>query len=367
MQIALTKNLADAMKVKPSVMNEEINPLFSWTANWTNVWEDEGKDMLVLINNATRFTVAVYQVYRRDLRDPDYVAKIMQSAIKNTLLAMNVNPELVEEYLRLAQGVEFVLNKNRSRAAWVSKAGLECAFHAGREYQGIEEVFSDQVGTGANYRFVGSRGEENFQPYRAMFESLTALTDKPLYHYRAFELLVTLDLEVYKAVRRLIVPADIGFSQLHEVIQRVFDWGNVHLYDFAVYDQRSGELITALVPFVEDLEFHPKAALQEGHTLSEFFPEHESILYTYDMGDGWEHRIELVRVIEDYDQDSPYLLEASGQAPPEDVGGVPGFMSFREIMLDPKHPDHEELKAWAGLWKLELSARRSEPQIIRVW
>lgn len=43
------------------------------------------------------------------------------------------------------------------------------------------------------------------------------------------------------------------------------------------------------------------------------------MLYTYDMGDNWEHEIQLICVIEDRDKESPYLLEASGQTPPADV------------------------------------------------
>ncbi len=121
-----------------------------------------------------------------------------------------------------------------------------------------------------------------------------------------------------------------------------------------------------LVPFEACLDFHQRALLQEGYTLADFFPQHRSILYTYDMGDNWEHKIELVRVIEDCDQESPYLLDASGQAPPEDVGGVPGFLRFHEVMLDPKHPYHEELKSWAPLWNLELHDWQKRPQLIRV-
>ena len=76
-------------------------------------------------------------------------------------------------------------------------------------------------------------------------------------------------------------------------------------------------------------------------------PQHKRIIYTYDMGDNWKHEIELMRVIEDYDEESPYLLEAKGQAPPEDVGGVWGFLNFCEIMSNPSHLRYEEMKEWA--------------------
>ena len=100
MQIALTKKLTDALGVKLPTTDETINPLFTWTANWTKVWDNRrAEDMLVLVNNATRFTVAIYQVKRKDLKN---VEKMMQAAIVNTLLSMNLNTELVNEYGKLA-------------------------------------------------------------------------------------------------------------------------------------------------------------------------------------------------------------------------------------------------------------------------
>jgi len=98
MQIALTKKLADAMGLKLSAADEKtINPLFLWTANWTNVWSNlRTEDMLVLVNNATRFTVAIYQVKRKDLKSAE---EIMKNAISHTLLYMNINPEIVSEYM----------------------------------------------------------------------------------------------------------------------------------------------------------------------------------------------------------------------------------------------------------------------------
>lgn len=355
MQIALTKKLADAMGVKPPSAHEAVNPLFSWTANWTKVWDNrKAEDMLVLVNNATRFTVAIYQVKRNALKN---VAEMMKAAISNTLLSMNLNPELVGEYMRIAGDVEFVQNRSRQAASWVTKAGMECAFYVGNEYNGIAKMFSDTVGVPANRTLVNYSGKNNegFYPYKAMINALSELTGKQAYRYRAFELLVTLDLDVYKAVRRIIVPANIQFARLHKVLQSVFGWENYHLYDFTVFDGDKSKPIARIVPFEDDLEYDEDAILMEEHTLSEFLPEHKHILYTYDMGDNWEHEIQLVRVIEEHDKESPYLLEASGQTPPEDVGGVGGFVNFREIMLNPSHPEYIEMKEWAKYWTVELS------------
>jgi len=364
MQIALTKKLADAMGVKTPSAYEAENPLFSWTANWTKVWDNRSaEDMLVLVNNATRFTVAIYQVKRKDLKN---VIKMMRTAISNTLLFMNLNPELVGEYMRLAGEVEFVQNRSRQAASWVTKAGMECAFYVGNEYNGIEKMFSDTVGVPVNRTLVNYSGNisQGFYPYQAMINALSEITGKQAYKYRAFELLVTLDLVVYKGVRRIIVPADLEFARLHKVLQSVFDWGNYHLYDFAIFDNDKRIPVVRIVPFEDDLEYDEEATLMKGHTLSEFLPENKHMIYTYDMGDNWEHEIQLVRVIEEYDKESPYLLEASGQTPPEDVGGVGGFVSFREIMLNPSHPEYKETKEWAKFWTVEVSDWKSHPRAI---
>jgi len=366
MQVALTKKLSEAMGVKVSAAGEAINPLFTWTANWTKVWDNRRtEDMLVLVNNATRFTVAIYQVKRKDLKN---VAEKMTTAIKNTLLSFYLNPELVDAYMRLAGEVEFVRNSSRQTSAWVSKAGLECAFYVGREYNGIERIYCDTLGTSSNYRIVNYSGNINdgFFPYKAMVDALTELTGMQAYKCRAFELIVTLDLEVYKAERKIIVPSGLEFAQLHKVLQYVFGWKNYHLYDFVIFDEKSKKTVVRMVPTEEDMKYDESAVLMEGHTLAEFFPEYQRIRYTYDMGDNWEHIIQLVRVIEEHDGELPYLLEASGQTPPEDVGGVSGFISFREIMLNPEHPEYTAMKEWSRYWTPELREWESHPKVIHI-
>lgn len=63
------------------------------------------------------------------------------------------------------------------------------------------------------------------------------------------------------------------------------------------------------------------------------------------MGDDWKHIIQLVRIIDEYNEESPYLLEVQGQAPLEDACGVSGFIDFYKIMLNPDHAEDVEMKA----------------------
>ncbi|HZK10252.1 MAG TPA: plasmid pRiA4b ORF-3 family protein [Clostridia bacterium] len=370
MQIALTKKLADVMAVKSLAPLDEENPLFSWTANWTKVWDNRrADDTLVLVNNATRFAVGIYEVKRKDLKkNPKITAQMMRDAISNTLLATNYNPELVEEYMRLAGEVEFVRNQNRQTTSWIVKAGLMCVNYIAHEYNGIEKMYSDTIGVRVNRLFVNYSGKNKdlFYPCEVMAKALSELSEKPIYKYRAFELLVSLDLEVYKAVRRIIVPANLEFIKLHKILQSIYNWKDYHLYDFVIMDDKDPEAATLIVPYEEDLEYNEDAVLMKGLVLSDFLPESKRILYTYDMGDCWSHKIQLVRVLEDYDKESPYLLEARGQSPPEDVGGLGGFLEFRKIMMDPNHPQYEETLEWVGYWSWDLPSWQSYPGFIDV-
>jgi hypothetical protein len=367
MQIALTGKLSKALGMKPPATDENINPLFTWTANWTKVWDNRRtEDLLVLVNNATRFTVAMYQVKRKDLNK---IEEKIQDAIRNTLLAYNLNAEMVDKYLELAGAFEYTKNSNRYAAAWVSKAGLECAFPIGREYNGIDKVYSDLVGVSSNYRIVDTSNSKSqgFYPYKAMIKAMEELTGMQPYKSRAFELKITLDLEIYAAERKILVPADLRFTYFHKLIQDIFDWNNYHLYDFTIYNKATGERELRMVPFEEDLEFDTSAVLMKDHLLSDVFPENKQMVYTYDFGDNWKHEIELVQVIEEYEGELPYLLEAKGQTPPEDVGGVGGFIEFRKIILDKDNPNHEAAKEWVRFWTPELSEWKSRPKVISIW
>lgn len=319
-----------------------------------------------MVNYATRFTVTIYGVKRNQFKD---IAAKMTAAIRNTLIALNVNSEIVDEYMRLSGEILFTANHDRKLAAWVTRQGLDAAYVVGRAVSdSVEKIkYEDTLGriVSDNIVNIGKSVENTFVPSGKMIATLSEATGKPAFRYRAFELLVTLDLDVYKAVRRLIVPADITFTQLHQVLQEVFHWKNYHLYDFTVFAGKSRKPVIRLVESVEDLEYDKDAILMTWHKLSEYMPLSKRIFYTYDLGDNWEHEIKFLREIAEHNEESPYLLEAIGQTPPEDVGGVGGYCEFREIMLDPNHPEHPRMKEWAGYWSLELREWEKRPRVIK--
>ena len=165
--------------------------------------------------------------------------------------------------------------------------------------------------------------------------------------------------------RRVLVPEEITFERLHDVIQFAMGWGNDHLYDFNLKEEKLR--ITSDEEVVKEFEYYSKIKLTEKNDpngyirkrleikpklsskvkIDKYLIKEKNIEYVYDFGDYWKHNITLEELIEDYEYAYPMCIEGEGACPPEDVGGIYGYAEFLEIIKDEAHPQHEELKQWA--------------------
>lgn len=140
--------------------------------------------------------------------------------------------------------------------------------------------------------------------------------------------------------RRVEVPVDASLKMLHDVIQGTMGWLDYHLWEFEADDKRYGILDP---DWPDDRLFAAKNTRLK--TLID--RDVHQFLYTYDMGDNWEH-IVTVEAVESGQSKTKYprYVEGEGRAPPEDCGGTPGFEAFLDAITDPKHPDHEDATGW---------------------
>ncbi len=79
-----------------------------------------------------------------------------------------------------------------------------------------------------------------------------------------------------------------------------------------------------------------------------FTSKGQNYTYIYDFGDSWLHKITLEEMDESETKQAD-CIAGKGACPPEDCGGPWGYESFKDIMKNPKHPEHEEMKEWMGL------------------
>lgn len=144
--------------------------------------------------------------------------------------------------------------------------------------------------------------------------------------------------------RRFRVPADLPLSDLHDVIQVVMGWTDSHLHEFIVRDQRYGEASDEWpdpdqAPADEQQFRIDQLVNQPGEQLG----------YLYDFGDHWGHRLTLEAVDPPGAHAEPIkCLDGARRCPPEDVGGLHGYIEFLEAARNPTHPDHASMLRWAG-------------------
>lgn len=145
--------------------------------------------------------------------------------------------------------------------------------------------------------------------------------------------------------RRVIVPAEITFKRLHDVIQFVMGWNNQHLYEFEIADQRIRIANDDEDAYPSDPEWENKRP--EKTKIDRFMGKDKPLSYVYDYGDYWKYQIVLEDVLEDYPFGYPRCLDGEGACPPEDVGGIAGYADFLKAWQDPHHPEHRDMVEWA--------------------
>jgi hypothetical protein len=141
--------------------------------------------------------------------------------------------------------------------------------------------------------------------------------------------------------RRVLVSSDTTLRKLHAIIQEVMPWGDSHLYAFEIYGEQYGE------PF--DDGFAPMKSDERVKLSQVLTNKKDTIEYTYDFGDSWEHKIVLEDILEvDPSIAYPICIAGKKQCPPDDCGGIWGFENLVEILNNPEHPEHKDMAEWFG-------------------
>jgi len=159
---------------------------------------------------------------------------------------------------------------------------------------------------------------------------------------KLYELHVELEDIEPRIWRRILVPGSIKLPGLHDLLQLVMGWSDSHLHSFHFGKKAFSAAHADLdeLEMLDEKKYTLESAL--GESLREF-------VYEYDFGDSWRHDIK-VRLVSQPNPDWFYPLCIAGEraAPPDDVGGVSGYMEFLSAIKDPKHDEHESMLTWIG-------------------
>jgi len=148
--------------------------------------------------------------------------------------------------------------------------------------------------------------------------------------------------------RRIVVPSDITFFDLHVYIQDAMGWGDCHLHQFFIGSAYASQCLT--LPFA-DTEWEDGQIDERKYKLTDFLKvENQWISYEYDFGDGWSHRITLEKILTpEAGVTYPVCIGGKRACPPDDCGGVWGYEELCEILKNPKHKEHQDMLDWLCL------------------
>jgi hypothetical protein len=159
---------------------------------------------------------------------------------------------------------------------------------------------------------------------------------------------------------RRVEMSDCDLEELHDIIQIVMGWEEMHMHAFVI----DGEQYGTDGDFECDSRFvRLSEVLETGHTRFE---------YDYDFGDDWEHIIDIEKTLPaEEGVRYPRCVAGERACPPEDSGGPYGYPYLLEKLHDPEHEEHEEAVEWVGddfdPEKFDLEAVNDELLRVRRW
>ncbi len=142
--------------------------------------------------------------------------------------------------------------------------------------------------------------------------------------------------------RRVLVPGNITLEQLHGVIQLCMGWTDSHLHQFII------NRTCYCLPDDDDFWQTSRPKNEAKYTLQDLEKKIQPrFQYIYDFGDNWMHQITVEKIVPAQEGRAfPILITGRRACPPEDVGGIHGYMHLLEVLSDPENDQFEEMTDW---------------------
>lgn len=146
--------------------------------------------------------------------------------------------------------------------------------------------------------------------------------------------------------RRIQVPGNYTFWDLHVAIQSAMGWTDCHLHQFETMELKPGNIKYIGIP---DEEEYMEVAAGWEEKISDWFSldSRKAMRYVYDFGDNWSHKITLEKILPEEEKTKyPICIAGANACPLEDCGGVWGYYDMLEVMNNPKHKKYKDTMEW---------------------
>ena len=339
-KIFCTKKLAEMLPEMPKKCDEPVSTLDKWCVNFISAFH---KKVVIAMCADTGFGFILYGVTKAQFAK---LPELILQGIRKTFDYYGIRNEITDDYL--SGTPELFIGADRKETARLNRLSIDVSNYF--YYEQPSELMDLSFVRRINHRIVGTANNDTFIPLECMLEGLeTRYNMKPVCR-PAFTMTAAMDFGAFETRRQLTIPVEYTFAEFHKVLQIAFGWKDYHMYEFLVGENR--------IACAED-ELDSEPVLAANALLSEYLQEGDTFTYCYDFGDGWEVSVHVDSLQADFDRTHPICTECVGAAPPEDVGGIDGFLSFLEIYNNPDHPEHKEMHEWVGyLWEPEPNIKR---------
>ena len=148
--------------------------------------------------------------------------------------------------------------------------------------------------------------------------------------------------------RELEMPSNLCLTSLAQAILLAFGWNEDHLHQFL--ESRKNHYATSLNELGGTLYPGTKDGSRYGvsHLLKK---QGDSVLFEYDYGDSWYHKVKLKSVADyaDYETKAVRLIGGANACPPDDCGGIYRYRHLVELMQKkPQSSELSEFYDWMG-------------------
>ena len=153
-----------------------------------------------------------------------------------------------------------------------------------------------------------------------------------------------------KIWREIKVPSNLRLDVFAEVLQDAMGWEHEHLYQFV----RGYDYYADRATVEDDFGFGRMCGYDMSkYTVGDIFSEKgKRVRFEYDFGDSWEHDVWMKssRDYEKKEKPSITFVKGAGACPPEDCGGVYGYVELLQLRQKKKlsKNDRERLE-WYGI------------------
>jgi len=196
---------------------------------------------------------------------------------------------------------------------------------------------------------MSSKYEKNYTDQGYVMNYLKGVNVAP-YKNRVLQFKIELPEIVPLIWRRILVPSNYNFWDLHVAIQDSMGWLDYHLHYFEIRGKGKKKEERIGIPdfdrFAELPEVYPGWEIP---VLTCFNDLGVTAKYLYDYGDSWWHTVQLEGYLFKEERTKyPVCIDGERACPPEDCGSVHGYYEMLKTLSNPNDGDYKDMKMWVG-------------------